>query len=87
MSLGGFPGGSVIENLPANAGGKGLIPAKEDLIWCGATEPMYHNYRSPSALEPVLHKKSLCTTTLEQPPLTPTREKTVQQQRPGTAKK
>ena len=26
----GFPGGSVVENLPANAGDKGLIPGLED---------------------------------------------------------
>ena len=26
----GFPGGSMVENLPANAGDKGLIPGLED---------------------------------------------------------
>ena len=26
MNLEGFPGGSVVNNLPANAGGLGLIP-------------------------------------------------------------
>ena len=34
----GFPGGSGVENLPANAGNTGSIP---DLRCHGATKPMY----------------------------------------------
>ena len=44
----GFPGGSVVENLPAKAGDSGSIPGLEDLT-CGqqlnpsatATEPEF----------------------------------------------
>ena len=28
----GFPGGSVVKNLPANAGDMGLIPGQGDLL-------------------------------------------------------
>ena len=28
----GFPGGSVVKNLPANAGDAGLIPGQEDSL-------------------------------------------------------
>ena len=31
-SLLGFPGGSVVENLPASAGDAGMIPGQEDLL-------------------------------------------------------
>ena len=35
----GFPGGPVVENLPANAGGTGLIPGQDTkiphVVWCG----------------------------------------------------
>ena len=36
----GFPGGSLVENPPASAEDKGLIP---DLSCCGATKPMHNN--------------------------------------------
>ena len=42
--LGDFPGGAVVKNLPANAGGTGLIPGPEDPISCEATKPVHHNY-------------------------------------------
>ena len=66
----GFPGGSVIKNLPASAGDMGLIldlgkipHAEEQLSPCATTiEPVL---KSPgeetieaSTLEPVLHKRS-----------------------------
>ena len=34
-----FPGGSVVKNLSANAGNKGLIPGREDCTCPGATKP------------------------------------------------
>ena len=37
-----FPGGTVVKNLPANAGDTGSIP--EDPTCCGATKPVCHNY-------------------------------------------
>ena len=40
----GFPGGSVVENLPANAGDTGLALVWEDPTCRGATRPMSHNY-------------------------------------------
>ena len=52
----GFPGGAVVENLPANAGDMGSSPglgfphAAEQLgLWATTTEPV--------RLEPVLHNK------------------------------
>ena len=39
-----FPGGTVVENLPANAGDTGLIPGLEDPTCHGATKPMCHKY-------------------------------------------
>ena len=46
----GFPGGAVVKNPPANAGGTGSSPGLgrshvwEDPTCCGATKPMQHNY-------------------------------------------
>ena len=42
--LGGFPGGTVVKNLPANAGDTGSALVQEDPTCCGATKPMHHNY-------------------------------------------
>ena len=42
---------SVVENLPANAGDMGSIPAQEDSTCHGATKPVCHNYCT-CALEP-----------------------------------
>ena len=47
---GGFPGGAVVESLPANAGDTGSSPGLgRALVWedptCrGATGPVSHNY-------------------------------------------
>ena len=35
-----FPGGSVINNLPANAGDMGMIPDPEDSKFRGAAKPL-----------------------------------------------
>ena len=56
-----------------------------------AHEPMSHNYQSPSALEPALHKRSLhneqpVRTTTKSPPLTTTRGKPTQQWDPAQPK-
>ena len=42
--LSGFPGGAVVENLPANAGDMGRALVWEDPTCCGATRPVSHNY-------------------------------------------
>ena len=42
--LGDFPGGTVVKNLPANAGNTGLSPGPGDPTCRGATKPVYHNY-------------------------------------------
>ena len=70
----GFPGSSVVKNLPADAGDMGSIANPGGSQSCGAIKPMHHNYwtctlqprsrncRSPRALEPVLHnKRSPCS--------------------------
>ena len=57
----------------------------ENSTYSKATKPMSHNYWAP-ALEPVLHKRSLCNTTRECPLLSTPRESPGQQQRPSTAK-
>ena len=38
-----FPGGAVVKNPPANAGGTGSSPGQEDPTCCRATKPVYHN--------------------------------------------
>ena len=41
----GFPGGSVVKNLPAGSEDAGLIPGPgRSHMLCGATKPMCHNY-------------------------------------------
>ena len=40
----GFPGGTVVENLPANAGDTVRALVWEDPTCRGATGPMSHNY-------------------------------------------
>ena len=40
----GFPGGSVVKYLPANAGDRGSVPDQEDLTCQGATKPTRPNY-------------------------------------------
>ena len=52
--VGGFRGGPVAKNLPANAGDMGLIPCQEDPTCCGIAKP-------------VLRKRLLKPTHLEKP--------------------
>ena len=51
---GGFPGGTVVENPPANAGDWVRALVREDPTCCGAAKPVRHNYRA-CALEPASH--------------------------------
>ena len=51
---GGFPGGTVVKNLPANAGGTGSTLVREDPTCRRATKAMHHNYQA-CALEPTRH--------------------------------
>ena len=79
MELWGFPGGAVVENLPANAGDTGSSPG------LGGSHMPWSNWaREPQLLS--LHVWSLCSATRgrdsegpahrdeEWPPLAPTRE-------------
>ena len=80
----GFPGGSVVKNLPANAEDTGSIP---HLGTCHM--PVERLSPSATTTEPAF--QSLCSATreactAEQPPLTATREKPAQQQRLSTVK-
>ena len=43
-SVGGFPGGSVVKNLLANAGDVGSVPGQGRSHMLGASEPVHHNY-------------------------------------------
>ena len=54
----GFPGGSVVKNLPVNEGDTGSSPGPEDPTCHGATKLMCHNYGSLQALESVLHSRT-----------------------------
>ena len=89
--LRGFPGGSGVKNPPANLGDMDSIPDPErsHMLWSNeacALEPRSHNYWSLCALESVLcNKRSLSTTTREEPPLAPTRVMPTQQWRAITA--
>ena len=40
MRAEGFPGGSVVKNAPASAGGTGPTPGPGGFQLCGATEPV-----------------------------------------------
>ena len=40
----GFPGGSKVKNLPANAGDTDSIPGPGRIHMPGATGPVFHNY-------------------------------------------
>ena len=44
IRLPGFPGGAVVESLPANAGDTGSSLVWEDPTCRGATGPVSHNY-------------------------------------------
>ena len=54
-----FPGGSVVKNLPANAGDTGLTLVWEDPTCRGAAKPMRHNYWA-CALEPMSYNYWAC---------------------------
>ena len=88
---GGFPGGAVVENLPANAGdtgsspglGRSHMPAEQLGPWATTTEPV--------RLEPVLHNKRGHDrgprTAMKSGPRLPQLEKALAQKRkPNTAK-
>ena len=70
---GDFPGGPVVKNPPANAGGHGFhlwsrkIPSATGQLGQRTTtvEPRCNNCRSPCALGRLLHKRSRCN---EKPP-------------------
>ena len=44
---GGFSGGSVVKNLPANAGDWDLIPGLGRFHMLGAAKLVYHSYWEP----------------------------------------
>ena len=48
----GFPGGSVVKNLPANLGGSGLMGQEDPLEKEMATHSSILNWRIPWTLEP-----------------------------------
>ena len=48
MFLPGFPGGSVVKSLPANAGDVGLIPGMGRSPGEGNGNPLQHLYRENS---------------------------------------
>ena len=50
----GFPGGSVVKNLRANAGDMVQALIREDPTYLGVAKPMNHNYCA-CALEPRSH--------------------------------
>ena len=52
-----FPGGPVVKSPPANAETQVQSLVQEDPTCFGATKPLYHNYWSLRALEPVLPSK------------------------------
>ena len=96
----GFPGGSVVRNLPANASitgpGRSHMPWKTSPVchnhWACALESRSHNYWSPHTLEPqvLLQKKpqqwEACVLQLKSShPLTTNREEPWRQQILSTA--
>ena len=96
----GFPGGSVIKNLPANAGDTGSIPdqGRSHMMWsklnlCTTTiEPVLWSPGATAAepacsVEPVLcNKRSHCSGTLGQSLPAAAREEPTWQGRPSSAK-
>ena len=64
----GFPGGSVVKNLPANTGDTGLIPAPGRSQYREATKPVHPNYyacaikpRSCQLLKPTCPRALFCS--------------------------
>ena len=96
----GFPGGSVVKNLPANAQDSGLTPdlrrshilqsnkvhAPQLLSPCAATPEVCMPQSLCSTIREATAMRSLCTIARVYPPLATTREKPEQQQRPSTVK-
>ena len=73
----GFPGGSVIKNLPANAGLRVWSPVREDPTWLGAAKLLCPNYEPVLCNERSQHNEKH-SGQLEKAP--------VRQWRPSTAK-
>ena len=44
LKIKGFPGGSVVKNMPASAGDMDSILIWEDPTCLRTTKPMHHNY-------------------------------------------
>ena len=96
----GFPGGSVVKNLPANAGEHGFEPwpgkiphAAEQLTpWATAPEPACHNYWSARAWSPCSATREATAvrrprTATKSSPCSPQLERArAQQRRPNAAK-
>ena len=91
----GFPGGSVVRNLPANSGDVVCSLVQEDLTWHGASKPVSHicwtwalepGATTPEAQVPWGPRFSLREATIVISPHTTPRGKSSQQQRPSTAK-
>ena len=97
----GFPGGSVVKNLPANGGDMGSIPdpewsrmlslcitTMEPVLWSRGTAAIetVHRPGSCSARREATVMRGLHAATRKKTPLTTTREKPVWQWRPSTAK-
>ena len=95
----GFPGDSMVKNLPASTGDMGLSLVWEDPTCQGVTMPVpwllspratMTEARVPQSLRSTTREaaamRSPRTTAADQRPLTTTREKSVQQWRPSNAK-
>ena len=92
IQVSGFPGGTVAENLPANAGDTGLSPGlgRSHMPWSNwACEPQLLSLRIwslCSATREVAIVRGLCTA-MKSGPHSPQQEKALaQKRRPNTAK-
>ena len=56
-----FPGGTVVKNLPANAGNTGPIPGPERFHMPRNNQPRAAQLLKPKCLEPVLCNKTSTT--------------------------
>ena len=60
----GFPGGSVVENLPASAGATGSIPESGSSLGEGKGNPLQYTYlgnpRDRGAWQPTVHGVTKC---------------------------
>ena len=66
-----LPGGSVVKNLPANAGDTGSIPGLGDSTCCGPTMPVHPRAHVP---QKEATARRLRVATREQPLLAATKE-------------